>query len=384
MTTKNNATIADVARHAGVSTATVSRLLNGIGPVSDQTERRVRRAILDLKYTPKRKRRSQGTLAGPGGKGGGLLPPIAFVRTGVFPGQNQSPVTEHLVEALHRTANALGRTLTVHHIPDLESCQVHQVIGDAKGVLLRSSIARGVTREAFAWLKGIPAVQVLGENRNQRLWLDHVTPDNTQAGILAAEHLIGLGCEELVFASPTQTQGVGMERCIAFVRTASDAGKTVRVLLQAKKGASRNYEQELEGLSANCKVLETRMDLLREIAGIRGRPFGLFIPTDLELAMIMPQLQMLDLRMGKDAHAIGCDHEIRCFTGLDPLPATMDLHLENIALRSVRRLLYRMEHPTEPLVRISVAPSVITSGEVLSQQDSLEFDYGDAISRDDV
>jgi DNA-binding LacI/PurR family transcriptional regulator len=102
---------------------------------------------------------------------------------------------------------------------------------------------------------------------------------------------------------------------------------------------------------------------------------GLFIPSDLELAMLMPQLQMMDLRFGGDAHVIGCDHEIRCFNGLDPLPATMDLHLENIAVRAVRRLIYRIQHPSEPLVRIGVAPTIVTPGQVLCSQDGMEFDY---------
>jgi LacI family transcriptional regulator len=46
------ATIADVARRAGVSTATVSRVINGTGPVSEQTVDRVWRAISELNYAP--------------------------------------------------------------------------------------------------------------------------------------------------------------------------------------------------------------------------------------------------------------------------------------------------------------------------------------------
>ena len=46
----NNATIEDVARHAGVSTATVSRLLNGKGNVAETTAVRVYHAIEQLNY----------------------------------------------------------------------------------------------------------------------------------------------------------------------------------------------------------------------------------------------------------------------------------------------------------------------------------------------
>ncbi len=46
-------TISDVARRAGVSIATVSRVLNGTTPVIDETAERVRRAIEELQYKPR-------------------------------------------------------------------------------------------------------------------------------------------------------------------------------------------------------------------------------------------------------------------------------------------------------------------------------------------
>ncbi|HJZ06887.1 MAG TPA: LacI family DNA-binding transcriptional regulator [Trebonia sp.] len=45
-------TLYDVARHAGVSIATVSRVLHGQGPVRDNTRARVRSAIDELGYVP--------------------------------------------------------------------------------------------------------------------------------------------------------------------------------------------------------------------------------------------------------------------------------------------------------------------------------------------
>ncbi|HVN53016.1 MAG TPA: LacI family DNA-binding transcriptional regulator, partial [Anaerolineaceae bacterium] len=45
-------TIADVARRAAVSIATVSRVLNGTAPVDAETAGRVRAAIAELNYIP--------------------------------------------------------------------------------------------------------------------------------------------------------------------------------------------------------------------------------------------------------------------------------------------------------------------------------------------
>lgn len=46
------ATIEDVAKRSGVSVATVSRVINGTGVVSDRLSRRVREAITELDYRP--------------------------------------------------------------------------------------------------------------------------------------------------------------------------------------------------------------------------------------------------------------------------------------------------------------------------------------------
>ncbi len=51
-TTRGRVTIADVAREAGVSVQTVSRVLNGKGEVSSRTRERVRATIAQLGYRP--------------------------------------------------------------------------------------------------------------------------------------------------------------------------------------------------------------------------------------------------------------------------------------------------------------------------------------------
>lgn len=52
MKTKNNATIRDVARRAGVSVATVSRYLNNTAPLAAETAEHVRLAMEDLNFSP--------------------------------------------------------------------------------------------------------------------------------------------------------------------------------------------------------------------------------------------------------------------------------------------------------------------------------------------
>ncbi len=46
------ATVSDVAKLAGVSTATVSRVMNGFGAVSSLKREQVQKAISELKFSP--------------------------------------------------------------------------------------------------------------------------------------------------------------------------------------------------------------------------------------------------------------------------------------------------------------------------------------------
>ncbi len=77
--TRNAATIRDVARTAGVSTATVSRVLNGVATVEPRMAQRVREACASLQYRPNRAARS---LAGGRSVMVGLL--IADIRIPFF------------------------------------------------------------------------------------------------------------------------------------------------------------------------------------------------------------------------------------------------------------------------------------------------------------
>lgn len=362
-------TIADVAKKAGVSTATVSRMINGIGPVGEATQKRVRDAISDLNYSPRRKRRNRNKAAV---RDGAAHHPIAFLRIGPFMKNEHHLVTESLTEALYVSAQASGRTLSVIQVPELQTRSVREVIGDAEGVVIRTSNEKEMFPEVLEWLNGIPAVQVLGMNRLDRLWLDHVSPDNVQAGILAANYLIEKGCSQLVFAARSLNGGISMDRCIAFVKAALMAGKEVKVIAQFVNGDTNLLEQEIKALGVDCVFTDTQVELIRNIASVGKDGMGLFVPTDFELAMLIPQLQLMGVEFGGKSIAIGCDHESRCMAGLDPVPATLELHHDNLAARAIRRIIQRIKYPNEPLVRISVAPELVTPGQVMRDLTALK------------
>ena len=62
---KKRPTLADVAHHAKVSTATASRVLHNTGPVSQDLRKRIETSVAALGYTPRlaSKRPDEGTIA---------------------------------------------------------------------------------------------------------------------------------------------------------------------------------------------------------------------------------------------------------------------------------------------------------------------------------
>src|SRR5690554_6007317 len=58
---KNNATMRDIAKEANVSVATVSRLINDNGPVSEETRKKVQAVIDKYNYKPNDLARSLST-----------------------------------------------------------------------------------------------------------------------------------------------------------------------------------------------------------------------------------------------------------------------------------------------------------------------------------
>lgn len=358
MSTKPPATIVDVARSAGVSTATVSRAINKIGPVSQDAERRVRKAIVTLNYTRQRRRGPHEAAPELAVVASSAKRPFAFLWLGTFSSTLQHPITNAVMLGLDRAVRDMGRSLSVAHVSDLGQVSVREVIGDAEGVVIRTSNQREMIEQAIEWLDGIPAVLVLGENRSGRTLVDHVTPDNAEVGTLAAEYLAGQGCRHLVFASTYADSSVTMERCLPFVRAARQRNLPVNVVLYGEGGGVERLVSELAAQGVVSQVVDNRLDLVHGISRIEAGTFGLFMPRDFELAMVMPQLQMLGVDFHRASVAIGCDNEQRCLMELEPVPASIDLHVEDVARRAIRRLTYRLAHPDEPRIRITVAPDI--------------------------
>jgi LacI family transcriptional regulator len=178
-TKKQQPTISDVAQKAGVSIATVSRVLNGTTPVVNETAQRVREAIRELDFIPRAAarvlaRRRTETL-------GLLLPEIG----GAF----FSP----LLRGIEAEAQAAGFDLLIHatsHIPHASTPVAHRPLGEHNTdglIIFTQSIDKNELSRLYAL--NFPTV-LLYQTPPPALKIPSVTVENKSGAQRIVEHLV--------------------------------------------------------------------------------------------------------------------------------------------------------------------------------------------------
>lgn len=184
------ATITDVARLAGVSIATVSRVLNGTAPVADETVQQVTSAMVALNYAPHAAAR---TLAGRRTDTIGLLLPEI---SGAF----YSP----LIHGIESGAREAGFDLLIHTTADQyrEHGRIQMPLDEhnTDGLLVFTNRLTDAELSQFH-SHGFPVV-LLYRSSPPGLGIPAVTLENKAGARMAVEHLIvEHGCRRIAFLS---------------------------------------------------------------------------------------------------------------------------------------------------------------------------------------
>ena len=172
------ATLADVAREAGVSAATVSRAMSNPGQLRGETLRRVQEVARRLGYVPDAKGRA--LVSGRTHCVGVVVPTL------------DSPIFSRALHAMQRALSGGGyQMLVASHEYDsqLEDLAIRNLL--AQGV--DGMVLVGAERSAATWdaidASGVPVVLTWVARAGR----DAVAVDNERAGAMIAGHLLGLG-----------------------------------------------------------------------------------------------------------------------------------------------------------------------------------------------
>lgn len=208
-------TIADVAKLVGVSTATVSRVLNGKATVDPETRARVQEAMRELNYTPNLSARQLGT--GQSMMLGLVLPDIT------------NPFFPLVARGAGDAAHQSGYTLVLANSdgdPRLEEEALRALIGRrVDGIIVAPAANRA------AWVKDIVGDQVpvvLLDRHVDGPAMDCVAADNRAGSALAAQHLLELGHRCIGYISGPEGLASADERRESFIARATAGGAEMR------------------------------------------------------------------------------------------------------------------------------------------------------------
>lgn len=266
------ATIKDVARRAGVSTATVSYVLNRKDRVSARAERRVRSAIQALRYTPSGTARKLKL---------GRSSVIGFVADNIA---NRFPA--HVVQGLATAAAAEGYTVVITDLHDdagAESRALDLLVREQVEAVVYCGFGAEEERLLQIHRSGTPVVVVDKPPRSRAL--PSVLIDNAGGIELALEHLFAFGHRELRFISGDPGNRNTLLRNEAFA--ACLRRRRLRVtpshILTGRYSLEHGYESALrlldESPGFSAVVCGDDMIAFGAMAGFKSR--GLRIPQDI-------------------------------------------------------------------------------------------------------
>ena len=320
-------TLRDVAERAGVSTMTVSNVMNGNrARVSSETIERVQRIAAELGYVPSASARS---LSARSSRLIGLLVPAADEDSLMI-----SPHNMAMVGQIERALRRLGYHLLLRGIADQR-----EVAEALQSWSLDGAILLGFLDEEIDRLTGktVGAVRVLAiDSYSANTLTTGPRSDDFAGARLATRHLLNLGHRRIVFAGPAFTDvGVVHERFKGFCQAHADIGATWDDRMIAAANTTH-----ADGLALG-------QDLLGRYPGATA----VFATADILAIGILRGLTESGTRVPDDVSVVGfdnldlCDYVVPRLTTVSQDIATKAAIAVHLLIKSIED----GEHPSEPV-----------------------------------
>ncbi len=321
------ATIHDVARRAGVSSRTVTNVLNDYKWVSEETRARVRRAIDELDFVPNPVARNLRL-----GRTGLLALAVPNLIASYF-----AELSEALVDAATQRGFGVVIELTKADPGEERRLLEARTRSRLSDGLIFSPL--GLSPAELHEIKCAIPVVMLGERVPGDF--DHVGVDNVQAATDAVEHLIAIGRRRI--AAIGQDNGTGIYRTEGYRRAFEHAGMAYDESLVA---ATSNYFLN-DGSAAMARLLDQGVV-----------PDAVFCCNDTLAIGTLRTLFERGLRVPADIAVVGFDdvddgrYAIPSLTTIAPDKA-------GLARMSIDRLVRRMDGDTSPATDFVVPHQLI-------------------------
>lgn len=328
MTHSHRLTLRDIAKKAGVSYQTVSRVINNHPYVADDTRQRVRDLITELDYHPNRAARS---LAGHRAN------TIALVASDI---QDYGP--SQVVINIERAAKAAGYDLVLSIAADTSSESMRAAINSilhwqVDGILILKPI-RGVSYEEMVQLSGgLPLVQINSQP-------DQIVPslmiDQEYGTRLLFDHLYNLGHRDYCLINGPSHYYDAIVRQAACEAILSEKGLHA---VAAKEGDW----SAVSGYSA-----------MKSMLGQGARFTAVFAANDQMALGAMRALREHGLRIPEDVSIVGFD-DVPEAAFFEPPLTTIQQNFALLGENSITYLVECIENPDTPAERRLIPPRFV-------------------------
>lgn len=368
MTSKPRATITDVAREAGVSVGTVSRVFNNRADVNPGIREKVWATANRLGYQRIRQRR-----AGAGSGGSATAPgqtsvgDIGIVFFGMDDTLVQLPIISSALQGIESRLSTLGRSLLLANIPGAN--RVPHFIGEGRvsGLILKGpnqgSLPDASQMELLRAAYNLPHIWLMG--RLPGATGDHANFDTDIAARLAAEHLREKGHRHVAFFNPKPGQNQFERLKSSFFFATQRLGQR-HTLLESEPPAHQQWPLPATTQQSAVDELCTRWVK----SPVATRPTALFIPSDRTAVQVYTAFKNLGVTIGSDISIVSCNNERALIGILHPDLTTVDVHADVIGQRAVDQLLWRIDHPADRHpVQVLVEPTIVSRHSVAQLRD---------------
>ena len=329
-------TIKDVAKAAGTSVSTVSKVINGHYSISEETARRVQEVMQELNYYPSASAQSFAR---------GITKEVA-VLADLSPNRAfRNPHMFEIISGLEETLRAKGYRLTLRGVDAANVCETAQEVisrrsADALAIhvsVLTHPLSALLTRLRFPHIVlGMPNFE------SQVCWIDN---NNVYSGTIAASYLLSLGY-----------------RCIGFVGGEYyDLGSTLRLqgIRQALQDAGLPLDDQYVWLGESTRAEGCRMT--GKLLEGKQLPDAIICANNSIAMGCVAAIQERGLHIPEDMGVMAFDdYPLSRF--IEPPLTVVDINVRDMGNQAGRFLLDMIRHPNRQV------QTYVTTSNILARQ----------------
>lgn len=314
-------TISDVAAEAGVSTSTVSKVLNNWSSISPETTSRVKEAIEKLHYIPNARAVSFAR---------GATLNILFLSTFSKEQAYDNPHMFDILCGVRKELASKGYTLMLADIPEDVPAEVYieNLISKriADGIIIHgSAYSQKMNKPLLS--SQFPHILVGQPGSGSRLcWID---TNNGLAGQFAAQHMLECGYTQVAFIGSRKSDHISMQRLNGFLGGMYDYGYRV----------SDDY------ICYTDSSIEESFLATRKLLDMNQPPRAIICENNTIALGTVRAIEEKKLQLPKDIALLTFD-SYPYSRIINPPPTVIDIDVYDLGVQAADMLLRKMENPS--------------------------------------